>query len=183
MRCATCAALVLAACLPLSSCGQQSIDRALSCRDRRNQANTRRPFFSSSNAEVAKLEANGITVSLWLRFNFNSKVTQVQPFTINHKHEVNFIQLFGGDQGGLLFGGAAQKVVRGVSDSRQWHHFAFTYNSSSRSLQYFIDGAPYGSPQATTLDRIPIDNDMKSLPSAASAKQPSTRSHTTTLDV
>lgn len=153
--------VVLWCWLQATFCAHQSFGRALSCRSRTNIANVRVPFFAESKSpEVRKLQDNGITVSVWLKFTFNKLSTVTAPFSINHKREVVYLVPFAGDAGGWVFGGETLPMVKSVARSDEWHHYALSYDVRTGDLQPYVDGEPLGNPVAVT-SGVPVDADMK----------------------
>ena len=139
--------------------GSQSNGRALSCRDSRDGANTRLPFWSvATNPELVGLRDTGFTLSMWLRFYFNSETQTQVPLMIHSVEDPTMIQgLFGGDQGGWIFGTSGKKIVRDVSDPWNWHHYAISHNFSNGYVQYYVDGQAHGQPLHTTYHGLPLD--------------------------
>ena len=102
-------------------------------------AGTRVSVLNSSDPEIAKF-ANGLSMTIWARFNDLSPTRKQMPISINTHQEDNFFQGFAGMDGGWMFGGAAPQIVSTLGDNASdWHHYAFTWDYSE--AKFYVNGA------------------------------------------
>ena len=112
-------------------------------------AGTRVSVLNSADPEIAKF-ANGLSMTLWARFNDLSPTRTQIPCSLNTQQEDNFIQGFAGMDGGYMFGGAAPQIVSTLGDNASnWHHYAFTWDYSE--AKFYLDGALVSTLQQTGL--------------------------------
>ena len=113
-------------------------------------AGTRVSVLDSSDPEIAKF-ANGLSMTLWVRFNDLSPTRTQIPCTINTHQQDNFIQGFAGAEGGYMFGGGAPQLVSTLpgDNASNWHHYAFTWDYSE--AKFYVDGALVSTLQQTDL--------------------------------
>jgi hypothetical protein len=111
-------------------------------------AGTRASVLNSADPEIAKF-ANGVSMTLWARFNDLTPTRTQIPWSINTQKQDNFMQGFAGMEGGYMFGGAAPQVASTLpgDNATDWHHYAFTWDYSE-AISY-LDGAVVSTLQQT----------------------------------
>ena len=111
-------------------------------------AGTRASVLNSTDPEIAKL-ANGVSMTLWARFNDLTPTRTQMPWSINTQQQDNFMQGFAGMEGGFMFGGAAPQIVSTLpgETARDWHHYAFTWDYTE--AKFYLDGAVVSTLQQT----------------------------------
>ena len=111
-------------------------------------AGTRASVLNSADPEIAKF-ANGVSMTLWARFNDLTPTRTQIPWSINTQKQDNFMQGFAGMEGGYMFGGAAPQVASTLpgDNATDWHHYAFTWDYSEAI--FYLDGAVVSTLQQT----------------------------------
>merc|ERR1740130_345137 len=86
---------------------------------------TRLSVLAPTNPEIAKFE-NGVSYTLWARFNDLTPSRVQIPLAINTDFQGNFFQAFAGKHGGWLIGSSGPSAVADLpgETAKDWHHYA-----------------------------------------------------------